>query len=32
MKKEYAEINSKAIDKWSEAGWEWSIPISHVVF
>ena len=29
MKKEYAEINSKAIDKWSEAGWEWSIPISH---
>ena len=29
MKKEYTEINSKAMDKWSEAGWEWSIPISH---
>ena len=29
MKKEYTEINAKAIDKWSETGWEWSIPISH---
>jgi SAM-dependent methyltransferase len=25
----YTELNSKAIDKWVEKGWEWSIPISH---
>lgn len=29
MEQKYTEINSKAIDKWVENGWEWSIPISH---
>jgi len=28
----YTEVNSKAIDKWAENGWEWSIPISHEDF
>jgi SAM-dependent methyltransferase len=28
----YTDINSKAIDKWVENGWEWSIPISSEVF
>jgi len=26
---DYTEVNSKAINKWVEDGWEWSIPISH---
>ena len=25
----YTEVNSKAIDKWVESGWEWSVHISH---
>jgi SAM-dependent methyltransferase len=28
-KKNYTEINSKAIDAWVEDGWEWGVPISH---
>jgi len=28
----YADINAKAIDRWVEQGWEWSIPISHEVY
>ena len=28
----YTDINAKAIDKWAESGWEWSIPITHDVF
>lgn len=27
--KNYTELNAKAIDKWAEGGWEWSIPTSH---
>jgi len=29
---DYTKINSKAIDKWVEQGWEWSIPISNEVY
>jgi hypothetical protein len=29
MNIDYVEINSKAIDRWSEEGWIWSIPITH---
>ena len=25
----YTDINAIAIDKWVDAGWEWSVPISH---
>jgi len=25
----YTEINAKTIDRWTENGWEWSIPVSH---
>ena len=25
----YTDINAKAVDKWVEKGWEWSIPITH---
>jgi len=25
----YTKVNSKAIDKWAEDGWEWGKPISH---
>ena len=25
----YTDINAKAIDKWVEKGWEWSIPVTH---
>ncbi len=32
MKQKYTEINSKAIDKWVESGWEWGIPISHAEY
>jgi SAM-dependent methyltransferase len=32
QKTNYTEVNSKAIDKWVEGGWEWSIPISHADF
>ena len=28
----YTDINAKAIDKWAENGWEWSIPITPEVF
>ena len=28
----YTEVNAKAIDKWVENGWEWSVPISHEDF
>lgn len=26
---DYTDINSKTIDRWIEAGWEWGIPLSH---
>lgn len=32
MKEMYTEINSKAIDKWIEEGWEWGQPINHETF
>ena len=32
MRKEYTEINSKAIDKWVDDGWEWGRPISSEVY
>jgi SAM-dependent methyltransferase len=25
----YTDINSKTIDKWTENGWEWGVPITH---
>lgn len=28
----YTDYNSKIIDKWTESGWEWGVPISHDVF
>ena len=28
----YTEVNSKTIDKWTEDGWEWGVPISHETF
>ena len=28
----YTDINAKAIDKWVEKGWEWSIPVTHEVY
>ena len=28
----YTDINAKAIDKWAENGWEWSVPITHEAF
>jgi len=28
----YTDLNSKAIDRWVENGWEWSVPISHEEF
>ena len=31
MIERYTEINSKAIDKWVENGWEWGIPVSGEV-
>lgn len=30
--KSYTEINSGAIDKWVEGGWEWGIPVSRETF
>ena len=32
MRNEYTEINSKAIDKWVDNGWEWGRPITSEVF
>lgn len=29
---DYTEINSKAVDRWIEDGWEWGVPISHEQF
>ena len=31
-KNRYTEINSKAIDRLADTGWEWSIPITHEDF
>jgi SAM-dependent methyltransferase len=28
----YTAINARAIDKWAEKGWEWSIPVSREVY
>jgi predicted acetyltransferase/predicted SAM-dependent methyltransferase len=28
----YTDINARAIDKWVDNGWEWSVPITHEVF
>jgi SAM-dependent methyltransferase len=28
----YTDINSEAIDRWVEEGWEWGIPITHEMF
>ena len=28
----YQDINSRAVDRWVEDGWEWGIPISHEAF
>lgn len=28
----YTEFNSKIIDKWTESGWEWGIPITQEAF
>ena len=28
----YTDINAKVIDKWVEAGWEWSVPVSRDLF
>lgn len=32
MNHKYTELNSKVIDRWVDAGWEWGQPISHEVF
>ena len=32
MENSYTDINSKAIDKWVEEGWEWGRPITTEVF
>jgi SAM-dependent methyltransferase len=28
----YTDINARTIDKWTDNGWEWGLPISHEVF
>ena len=32
MSERYTDINARAVDKWAEDGWEWSVPISDRVF
>ena len=31
-KTNYTAINAQTIDKWTEGGWEWGIPISHTEY
>lgn len=32
MNSNYTDINSSAIDRWVEAGWEWGKPIDHATY